>query len=438
MHYHATLALRYALHLQRNGSTDDDLPDPSTGNDTDSNYTSTYWSPLYFTESSHNHTSKRNTTRQNPTLMDLVIDPQTTVGLHLLFVYFFSILALYMLHKNFHRFLARRRIFALARKSSVPARTVLVTAIPEHLRDGQKLQDYFENDCGWKVESIRMVKNVGRELRQALHERELAMRGLEKAWWRYRGAKGLGHIRLPEQDEDNEENRRPVDANGIQSGAATPSRSNSKARPPPQTPDVGLALSEEPNWGEVRREHDLPSASVPPPFLADRDLEIGNGTASPNGEESDSNDVSSGMGERPSTRVPKSTLQKAIPILGEKVDAIDYWQDKFEAADAKVQALRKIHGTNSSSGRSTPGGASTPRPPPQDGAELLLEGHKEWETTEEGFVTFESIREAVSCLHGRSGPRLHGLTPLLAGIRVPGGALSGALRMPHCSCARPR
>lgn len=347
---------------------------------------------MHLHETSHNHTSKRNTTRQNPTLMDLVIDPQTTVGLHLLFVYFFSILALYMLHKNFHRFLARRRIFALARKSSVPARTVLVTAIPEHLRDGKKLQDYFENDCGWKVESIRMVKNVGRDLRQALHERELAMRGLEKAWWKYRGGKGLGHIRLPEQDEEDEQNLRPVDADAIHSGAATPSRSNSKVRPPPKTPEIGLALSEEPNWGEVRREHDLPPASVPPAFLADRDLENGSGTTSPTGVDSSSNEY----GDRPSTRVPKSTLQKAIPILGEKVDAIDYWQDKFEAADAKVQALRKIHGNNSSSGHSTPGAASTPVPPPQDGAELLLEGHKEWETTEEGFVTFESIREAVS------------------------------------------
>jgi hypothetical protein len=322
--------------------------------------------------------------------MDLVIDPQTTVGLHLLFVYFFSILALYMLHKNFHRFLARRRMFALARKSSVPARTVLVTAIPDHLRDEDKLRDYFENDCGWKVESIRMVKNVGRELRQALHERELAMRGLEKAWWRYRGGKGLGHIRLPEQDEENEENRRPIDRNAEGTAEAeTRAPSRSSTRPPIKTPDVGLALSEEPNWGEVTREHDLPSASVPPAFLADRDLENGaSGAATP------TNDAYEGTGDRPVTRIPKSTLQKAIPVLGEKVDAIDYWQDKFDAADAKVQTLRKVHGTKSNSRSSTPR-ASTPDPP-RDGAELMLEGHREWSTTEEGFVTFDNIRDAVS------------------------------------------
>jgi hypothetical protein len=319
-----------------------------------------------------------------------VIDPQTTIGLHLLFVYFFSILALYMLHKNFHRFLARRQTFALARKGSVPARTVLVSAIPEHLRDDQKLREYFENDCGWKVESIRMVKNVGRELRTALQEREVAMRGLEKAWWRYRGGKGLGHIRLPEEEEQSETDGRSgildLDGNGP---SRVPSRSSS--RMPPKTPEIGLALSEEPNWGEVRREHDLPSTSVPPAFLATEDLESGNAESRTPMEGISENGSS---GERPSTRIPRSTLQKAIPMLGEKVDAIDYWQDKFDAADAKVQALRKVHGAGAHSGDSSPEDRGLEAT--HNGSEILLEGHKAWHTTEEGFVTFENIRDAVS------------------------------------------
>lgn len=389
----AAILVLVPVNLTRNGSTDDDLPEPGNNDTSGDNY--------LWTSSSHLVTLQRNNgtspARKNPTLSDLVIDPQTTIGLHLLFVYFFSILALYMLHKNFHRFLARRQTFALARKNSVPARTVLVSAIPESLRSEEKLRDHFEKACGWKVEAIRMVKNVGSELREALHEREQAMRGLEKVWWKYRGSKGLGHIRLPEQDED-EDNERPVAEDAVDEEGrpafATPSRSSSKsgkARRPLKTPEIGLALSEEPNWGEVRREHDLPTGSVPPAFLAAGELEGGESSEPSSSGDGSGSNGNGNFGARPIKRVPRSTLQKAIPLLGEKVDAIDYWQDKFDAADAKVEALRKVHGNLS--GSATPGEPVEAIEEPTD-AETLLGGHKAWHTTEEGFVTFENIRDA--------------------------------------------
>lgn len=378
---------------QKNGSTDDDIPDPKNGtddrNDTALHYLFTHPTVVHQLNTTTGHPHRR----VKPSLTDLILDPQTTLGLHLFFTYFFSILALYMLHKNFHRFLARKQAFALARRESVPARTVLVTAIPEPLRDEVKLKQYFEVDCGWKVEGIRMVKNVGKELRQALHERELAMRGLEKAWWKYRGGKGLGQIRLPQNDDDDMDEQDP-EIDDPEQQSRTPRQSSIRSRSSARNADVGLALSEEPNWGEVRREIDQHRESI-----NGNDLERGTRLNAADGENPLIFDQHEANGsDRPVERVPKSTLQKVVPLLSDKVDAIDYWQDKFDAADAKVRTLRRIHGSpNSASAANSNSGRSTPEEMGPGGfADGDAEGHKEWQTTEEGFVTFEDIRDAVS------------------------------------------
>ncbi|KAJ9104342.1 hypothetical protein QFC19_003984 [Naganishia cerealis] len=177
---------------------------------------------------------------RNPTLLDIIIDPQTTISLHLLFTYFFSLLALYLLHKNYHRFLLAKQTFSLARKSSTPARTVLVSSIPRALRSERALHEYFEHTCGWPVEAVQVVRHVGTDLRDAIREREYAMRQLERAWWVYQGGDdpvtARGRIRL-EDDEEEE-----------------PSYPTSTREGSPSSIEIPVLIDDpedpSPNWGE--------------------------------------------------------------------------------------------------------------------------------------------------------------------------------------------
>lgn len=115
-----------------------------------------------------------------PTLIELLTDPTTSLSLHLLFTYFFTLLALYILYRAFNHFLLSRQLFSLELVHSVSSRTVLVSALPRHLRGERALAEYFER-LGWGVESVSCVREIG-GLSDLLDKRTAALLQLERAW----------------------------------------------------------------------------------------------------------------------------------------------------------------------------------------------------------------------------------------------------------------
>ena len=117
--------------------------------------------------------------------LDLLTDLNSIASLQLLFTYLFTILALFFIHKNYHRFIRSRQLFSLELVHSISARTVLVTHIPIHLHSEPRLAEHFEN-MGLSVESASVCRDV-KPLEPLLAERTKALLKLEEAWVDYVG-----------------------------------------------------------------------------------------------------------------------------------------------------------------------------------------------------------------------------------------------------------
>ena len=108
---------------------------------------------------------------------------------HLVFTYLFSIVAVVFLQRNYSRYIPLRQLFSLELAHSVPARTVMVTALPPHLRSERALAEYFEGiklgasgeSEGLSVESVTVVRAVG-GMKELLERRTKTLRTLEVAW----------------------------------------------------------------------------------------------------------------------------------------------------------------------------------------------------------------------------------------------------------------
>ncbi|GAA6059229.1 hypothetical protein JCM10212_006622 [Sporobolomyces blumeae] len=115
---------------------------------------------------------------------------------HLCFTYLFTILALVYLHRNWRRYIPLRQLFSLELAHSIPARTVMITDLPPHLRSERALADYFEGirlgedngqaSSGLAVESVVVSRAIG-SMRELLERRTRALRTLEEAWAKYLG-----------------------------------------------------------------------------------------------------------------------------------------------------------------------------------------------------------------------------------------------------------
>ena len=102
-----------------------------------------------------------------------------------MFTYLFTLLALYFIYQNYKRFIRSRQLFSLELVHSIPARTVLVTNLPNHLQSERTLAEYFEN-MGMAVESASVCREVG-TLKTLLDRRTKALVELESAWVSYVG-----------------------------------------------------------------------------------------------------------------------------------------------------------------------------------------------------------------------------------------------------------
>ena len=117
--------------------------------------------------------------------LDLISDANSYLSVHFLFTYLFTLLALYFSYKNYKRFIRSRQLFSLELVHSIPARTVLVTNLPNHLQSERTLAEYFEH-MGMAVESVSVCREVG-TLKTLIDDRTKALLELESAWVSYVG-----------------------------------------------------------------------------------------------------------------------------------------------------------------------------------------------------------------------------------------------------------
>lgn len=179
----AAVAVLIPFNVSVHGSVDsepDDTPDNSTAPDYSASTTALIFQAL----KAHAEQPSRNSTTP-PTLVELLTDPTTSLSLHLLFTNVFAFLALYTLYRAFNHFLISRQLFSLELVHSVSSRTVLVSALPPHLRGERALADYFER-LGWGVESVSCVREIG-GLSELLNKRTRALLELENAWVEFVG-----------------------------------------------------------------------------------------------------------------------------------------------------------------------------------------------------------------------------------------------------------
>ncbi|KAL1750539.1 hypothetical protein FB107DRAFT_223742 [Schizophyllum commune] len=126
-----------------------------------------------------------NGTVPNRDWLDLISDANSYLSAHLVFTYLFTALALFFIRRNYRRFIRARQLFSLELVHSIPARTVLVTRLPQHLKSERALAEYFEA-MDLSVESVSLVREVG-SLKRLLDARTEALLRLERAWVRYVG-----------------------------------------------------------------------------------------------------------------------------------------------------------------------------------------------------------------------------------------------------------
>ncbi|CAL1714678.1 unnamed protein product [Somion occarium] len=117
--------------------------------------------------------------------LDLISDANSYLSVHLVFTYLFTILTLYYINRNYRRFIRARQLFSLELVHSIPARTVMVTQLPPHLRSEKALAEYFES-MDMSVESVNVCRQVG-SLDKLLKRRTEALIKLEATWVKYLG-----------------------------------------------------------------------------------------------------------------------------------------------------------------------------------------------------------------------------------------------------------
>ncbi|KAK4048133.1 hypothetical protein OIV83_005003 [Microbotryomycetes sp. JL201] len=112
---------------------------------------------------------------------------------HLVFTYVFTILAFLFLQRNWRRYIPLRQLFSLELAHSIPARTIMCTNLPPHLRSERALAEYFEgirmgetDTTSLGVDSVTVTRAVG-GMRELLDRRTKALRQLELAWTKWLG-----------------------------------------------------------------------------------------------------------------------------------------------------------------------------------------------------------------------------------------------------------
>ncbi|BEI86180.1 hypothetical protein CcaverHIS002_0604670 [Cutaneotrichosporon cavernicola] len=233
-----------------------------------------------------------NGTNMKRSFEEILKDPRPPTTVYITFVYIFTGLTLWFLHRNYHYFVNARQAFNLGLIHSVSSRTVIVTQVPHYLRGDRQLAEFFEG-CGWRVESVSIGRHV-HPIRVALDMRTCALRNLERAWVDWLG--------------------NPAKAEGY-------------------TPDIYSKAMRNVNGGAPRQRSPEDETDTTPLVQSTGDVSTTYGSTELDPEvlRREFSDIH--------TAKPRPKLRPHW--FGAKVDAISYWEKKFEAADEEVRHLRK-------------------------------------------------------------------------------------------------
>ena len=190
------------------------------------------------------------------------------------------------------------------------------------------MANYFEG-CGWTVESVSVCREV-EALRKVLERRTNALLQLETAWADWVG---------------NPANVKGYDA-GIYSGGSKAGMSMPESSGRSQSPETLIQGLEEDNEATPSRT----------PSNGSMAMALGNAFADPE-------TVTESHHHIHTTR-PRPTMRPHW--FGNKVDAIEFWEKEYRAADEQVRSMRK---------------------------------KGQFEATHAAFVTFEDVKDAVSPTH---------------------------------------
>ncbi|KAI0029909.1 hypothetical protein K488DRAFT_55341 [Vararia minispora EC-137] len=150
------------------------------GDEPDDGWNTTY--PSFF---ALNDTTPIGQPKSGRDWFDLIADANSYLSVHLLFTWIFTLVSLRFIYHNYRRFVKARQLFALELVHSIPARTVMVTQLPNHLRGERALAEHFES-MELSVESVSVVREVS-GLKKLIDQRTKALLKLEKAWVEYVG-----------------------------------------------------------------------------------------------------------------------------------------------------------------------------------------------------------------------------------------------------------
>ena len=126
-----------------------------------------------------------------------VTNPEATnlmLWLYVVFVYFFSVLALYLIVTETKKVIRIRQDY-LGSQSTVTDRTIRLSGIPEELRSEDMIKEAIENLQIGKVERVLLCKDW-KELDGLVAQRMSVLRKLEKAWTEHLGQPKHGGNRL--------------------------------------------------------------------------------------------------------------------------------------------------------------------------------------------------------------------------------------------------
>ncbi|KAF2433451.1 DUF221-domain-containing protein [Tothia fuscella] len=203
--------------------------------------------------------------------------------MYLVFAYFFTFLALYMIVTQSRRIIKIRQEY-LGSQNTVTDRTIRLSGIPPELRSEDKLKAFIEDLEIGKVESVTLCKDW-KKLDETVEERMTILRRLEEAWTVH-----MGHRRVERSLETL-----PI----------------SQPAPPGPTVDP-----------EDRED----SALLGNPWSSGQSQ---NGHSQPH--------VVPYARARPRTRIWYGNFK----LQHKNVDAIDYYEEKLRRLDKEIKSLRK-------------------------------------------------------------------------------------------------
>lgn len=238
------------------------------------------------------------------------------LSMHLVITYAFTVIAFVFMYRNWKRYIPLRQLFSLELANSVPARTVMCTNLPPHLRSERALAEYFEgislgdSDGGLGVESVTVTRAVG-GMPELLKKRTKALQNLEEAWCKYVG------------------NPVPIEGSAAVKGydpSVEVERIVEPGGSPPPSPTRYDASETVNGDGRVGRLVDVDDERD------SRDLD----------EEEADIEARLLTPSRPTVQHPNKKRPMLRPgWFSKKVDALDYYAEQFRLADEDVKRRRK-------------------------------------------------------------------------------------------------